>query len=725
MGSDVGRDAGGADGPLAPQFAALASAYGVATEYTDWRGRHTQVPAETVRAVLAALGVDAETPGAAAKALEEHGLATWRRPLPPCVVATAGRPAQLLAHVPSGEELDAVLDLEDGERRADVTFEPPTEAREVDGRRLEARPLTLPADLPLGWHRLRLVAARAQAEASVVVTPAYLGAPPALGDSRAWGFMTQLYQVRSARSWGLGDLADLADLAGWSGWELGAGFVLVNPLHAAEPVGHLEPSPYLPVTRRFVNPVYLRVEAIPEYAYLPAEDRTEVERLAAQQRKANILDEQLDRDAVWAAKRAALERVFAMPRSPGRQAAYAAFVEREGGGLEDFATWCALAEQHGLPWREWPADLQDPRSPAVARAREELAGRVDFWQWLQWALDEQLAAAQRTAREAGMPLGVVHDLAVGVHGGGADAWSLQDVLALGVSVGAPPDAFNQQGQDWAQPPWRPDRLAELGYAPYRDMIRTVLRHAGGVRVDHVMGLFRLWWTPHGMGPQQGTYVRFDFEAMVGILALEAARAGALVVGEDLGNVEPWVRDYLRERGVLGTSILWFERDWDADRPLRPEEWRELVLATVTTHDLPPTAGYLGGEHIRIRAELGLLERPVEEEREHDAAELRSWRALLGELGLLAPGADESAEVEALHRYLARTPARLLGVQLADAVGDRRAINQPGTSDEYPNWRLPLADASGRPVLLDDLVSARRVRTLAAAVSTAHGGPDER
>ncbi|MDP9397043.1 MAG: 4-alpha-glucanotransferase [Actinomycetota bacterium] len=701
---------------LSPELADLAAAYGVATEYSDWRGRHVQVSGATIHAVLAALGIDTSTSAATAAALEDRLLSPWRRLLPPCVVTTGGREAQLLAHVPAGEPIEVLFELEDGGRRADVPVGDAVEVREVDGRRLEARPLTLPADLALGWHRLRLTAGTAVADAPLAVTPAYLGAPPALGDERAWGFMTQLYQVRSARSWGLGDLADLADLAGWSGHELGAGFVLVNPLHAAEPVGPMEPSPYLPATRRFVNPVYSRVEAIPEYAYLPPADRTEVERLAARQRAVNSRDERLDRDAVWAAKRAALERVFAVPRSLGRQAAYAAFVEREGPGLEDFTTWCALAEQHGLPWREWPADLHDPGSPAVARARVELAGRVDFWRWLQWTLDEQLAAAQRGAREAGMPLGVVHDLAVGVSGGGADAWSLQDVLALGVSVGAPPDAFNQQGQDWAQPPWRPDRLAEVGYAPYRDMIRTVLRHAGGVRVDHVMGLFRLWWTPHGMAPQQGTYVRLDHEAMVGILALEADRAGALVVGEDLGNVEPWVRDHLRQRGILGTSILWFERDWDADRPLRPEEWRELALATVTTHDLPPTAGYLSGEHIRIRAELGLLERPVEEERAQDAAEIQSWRALLAELGLLAAGGDERTEVEALHRYLARTPARLLGVQLADAAGERRAINQPGTSDEYPNWRLPLTDGAGQAMLLEELVSSVRARALAAVMS---------
>ena len=714
-----------------PRLRELAAAYGVATAYDDWRGRHVVVPASTIRAVLSALGVEAPDDDAAARALEQRDLARWYRVLPPFVVTRQGRPASLHVHLPAGERPGLAVGLEDGGCR-ELAVGAAEESREVEGRLVECRRVALPQDLPLGWHELRVESGAGEGQgagrrAPLAVTPQRLELPPALREGRAWGFMTQLYQLRSRRSWALGDLADLADLAGWSARVLGAGFVLVNPLHAAQPVAPMEPSPYLPVTRRFVNPVYLRVEAVPEYAYLPPEARPAVERL----RDAATDDrlDRLDRDAVWAAKRAALELMHAVPRSPARQAAYDAYLEREGPGLSDFATWCSLAEVHGPDWRSWPEQLREPASPAVARAREELGERVGFHCWLQWLLDEQLASAQRVAREAGMPVGVVHDLAVGVQGGGADAWGLQDVLALGVSVGAPPDGFNQQGQDWAQPPWRPDRLAEAGYAPYRDLVRTVLRHAGGLRVDHVMGLFRLWWVPSGLGPAEGTYVSYDEEAMVGVLALEAHRAGALVVGEDLGNVEPRVREHLRERGILGTSILWFERDWESGRPLPPEQWRELCLATVTTHDLPPTAGYLAGEHLRVRAELGLLERPVEEERRRDADELRGWQQLLVELGLLphgdgGDGAGQPGEremVEALHRFLSRTPARMLGVQLADAVGDRRMINQPGTADEYPNWRLPLSDGSGRPLLLEEVLSDVRTRALAAAVAGEGGG----
>jgi 4-alpha-glucanotransferase len=707
---------------LSPDLIELAEAYGVATEFSDWQGEHAVVPRATVTAVLGALGVATETPESVRAALHDVREQPWRRTLPPSTVVASGERAEVAVHVPHGTSVQVRVLPEGG--GAPVVLEQvgrQARTREVGGRLVARVTVVLPPDLPLGWHQLeaRVGSQATRVEtAALVVTPASLGLPPSMdGHDRVWGFMTQLYTVRSRRSWSHGDLADLGALARWSAQDLGAGFLLVNPLHAPSPARPIEPSPYLPVTRRFVSPLYIRVEDIAEFADLTGADRTGVERIARRQQALNGADALIDRDAVWEAKREALALVHALGRGPDRAAQYAAFRAREGVGLRDFATWCALAEVHGASWDDWPAPLQDPRSAAVEQAREELADRDDFFAWLQWVVDEQLTAAHQRALDSGMPLGVVHDLAVGVHHDGADTWALQDVMARGVTVGAPPDAFNQQGQDWSQPPWRPDRLADAGYAPYRDMLRTVLRHSGGIRVDHVLGLFRLWWVPEGSSADQGTYVRFDHEALVGILALEAHRAGALVVGEDLGTVEPWVRDYLADRGVLGTSILWFEQDWDLGRPLPPESWRELCLAAVTTHDLPPTAGYLAGEHIRIRADLGLLTRSVEEERRIDAQERRAWLDLLVARGWLAADAreDEEAVVLALHRALAATPSRMLGVSLSDALGDRRAINQPGTGEEYPNWRLPMADGTGRPVLLDELVGSTRAASLAAAV----------
>ena len=698
-----------------PELTELARAHGVATEYWDWQGNHVVVSESTIVAVLAALGVDASSGDRARAALEAAELRSWRQVLPPVVVCRQGWTPWVPVHLDDGASVQVWLTLEGGGRREVRQVDRWVESRQVDGRAVGEATFEIPGDLPLGWHTLHARLEGGAVTTPLVVTPTRLTLPAALtGDHRAWGLMTQLYSVRSRRSWGVGDLADLGDMAAWAAADLGADFVLVNPLHAAEPVAPMEPSPYLPTTRRFVNPIYIRVEDIPEVAYMSAAERQFLEWHGDDARALNESDT-IDRDAAWEHKQVALRHVFHQPRSARRERAFAAFCDREGQGLVDFATWCALADKLGLPWTGWPEELHDPHGEAVARMHHDIAEDVQFHRWLQWVVDQQLEQVQHDAREAGMALGVVHDLAVGVHPEGADAWGLADALARDVTVGAPPDQYNQMGQDWSQPPWRPDRLEALGYAPYRDMLRTVLRHAGGIRVDHVIGLFRLWWVPAGKAPSEGTYVRYDHEALVGILALEAHRAGALVVGEDLGVVEPWARDYLKERGILGTSILWFEKD-EGGAPLPAERYRELCLATVTTHYLPPTAGYLAGEHIDLRESLGLLTRPLEEERAADEAARAEVLEVLRERGLLREGGSPHEVIEALHRFLSWTPARLLGVAVPDMTGDRRAMNQPGTDEEYPNWRLPLADGNGKPVLLEDLMASRWARRLARCVA---------
>ncbi|MFF7654566.1 4-alpha-glucanotransferase [Streptomyces sp. NPDC007983] len=719
--------------------ARLAELHGVATSYEPAPGRTVQVPEDTVVAVLAALGVDASTPRSVNDALDRHERRQRDRLLPPCVVLRpGGTPRQALPDglaeaLPDGTELR--VRTEDGAPRG---WGPAAAERPL--LPLGARPgaelppgaelslsteLSLGAELPpgtelpLGTHTLTAHAPDGRtATAALIVAPGRMPSPPA----RTHGFLVQLYSLLSARSWGMGDLGDLADLAAWSGRAFGTGFIQLNPLHSAvpgTPAAPTDPSPYRPSSRRFPDPVHLRVENVPEYAHLRGAARERADRLleaAAALRTSVLRDGALiDRDAVWALKREALELVRAVPLSPGRRAAYRDFLAERGQALEDHALWCALAETYGPDWRGWPDGLADPRSARTARARGEHLDRADFHSWLAWLTDDQLAAAQRAALDAGMGIGLVHDLAVGVHPSGADAWALQDVFASGMSVGAPPDAFNSRGQDWGLPPWRPDALAATGYAPYRELLRGLLRHAGALRIDHVMGLFRLWWVPEGRPPTEGTYVRYDADAMLGVLALEAHRAGAAVIGEDLGTVEPGVREALAGRGVLGTSVLWFERDWNGDgpaRPLAPEEWRADCLATATTHDLPSTAARLTGDHVALRHRLGLLARPLAAERAAEAAEVAEWTELLGRLGLLPEGpGDEEAAIRAVHRFLLRTPARMVGVWLPDAVGDRRPQNLPGTWDQYPNWRLPIADAAGRPMTLEDLASSPRLHAL--------------
>lgn len=696
-----------------PPLVELAGAYRVWTTFTDWRGRVVEVSAETLGAVLGALGADVTDPESA---LRNRVDAPWRRTLPPCAVVVEGSAGRLLVHVPDGAEVVVGVRREDGGEVELHQLEHVVPAREVDGARVGEAAFELPGTLPLGYHELVARSGDTVARAALIVTPPWLGVPDRLAERRAWGLAAQLYSVRSAASWGVGDLGDLGALGGFAGADLGADFVLVNPLHAAEPVAPLHPSPYLPSSRRFFHPLYLRVEDVPEYAALSPDDRDTVSGLGAEVRARAASVDAIERDPAWTAKRAALRILFAAPRRPERERDLAAFIAREGESLRLFATWSALAVHHGSDFREWPEELRDPSSPSVAAAAAGLADEIAFESWLQWLLDAQLAGAQDAAVASGMAIGTMHDLAVGVHPGGADAWRLRDAYAPTMSVGAPPDPFNQQGQDWGQPPWRPDALAEVAYAPFRELIAAVLRHAGGVRVDHIIGLFRLWWIPRGQGAQEGAYVYYDHEALIGILALEAYRAGAVVVGEDLGVVDPNARSYLRERGILGTSILWFEREGDG--PLPAERWREWCLATVTTHDLPPTAAYLDGEHVRLQHRLGLLTGPLDDDLAADVADRESWLAELRARGVLADDADTEDTVIALHRYLGLTPARLVGLSLTDAVGDRRTQNQPGTIDEYPNWRVPLSGPDGTPVTLEEVVASPRVRRIAGAVSDA-------
>jgi 4-alpha-glucanotransferase len=544
----------------------------------------------------------------------------------------------------------------------------------------------------------------------------YAAAPvlPALPSTRSWGFTVQLYSVRSRKSWGHGDLRDLADLAAWSARELGAGFLLVNPLHAAEPAPPLSNSPYLPMTRRYVSPLYLRIEDIPELARLSPMARKEVDKLAEPLLAASQTPELIDRNRVWAAKYRALKLIWSAGMTAEREESFTEFARREGSALADWSNWCALAELHGADSRRWPAELSDPGRARGATGVKRVAERAQFHAWLQWLADEQLARAHQVALTAGMPIGLITDLAVGVHPGGADAWAHRDLLVRGMSVGAPPDEFNRRGQDWAQPPFNPHQLVRTGGKPFAELLNASFRHAGGLRVDHVMGLMRLWWIPEGCSPADGAYVKYDHRMMVGTLAAEAANARALAIGEDLGTVDEWIRRYLASQHILGTELAWFARLPDGT-PKPPASWRRQIMATVGTHDVPPVAGFVAGDQVTVRARLGLLPNPEEEKIAADLAQAQ-WRDALRGEQLLPPSGEPSAEdlIVAMYGHVGLTPAQLVGVALADAVGDRRTQNIPGTSDEYPNWRIPLCDGEGKPVLLEDLPDRDLVRAVVQA-----------
>ncbi|WP_084351929.1 4-alpha-glucanotransferase [Millisia brevis] len=699
----------------------LARRCGLAIDYIGWDGRQRAVSEDTLEAVLRALDHPVDTVEELRAEIAATELAPWRDMLPPVVVTRAGRPAEVAVHVPHGAPAHAGVVLEDGVEidleQLDVWVDP----RTVDGVLTGRATFAIPTDLPLGWHTIRAgteVDGEARiAETPLAVTPDRLDTADHLGD-RLTGITTQLYSVRSTRSRGVGDFADLADLATIFGSEYDTDFVSINPVHAgAPPVAPFENSPYLPTSRRFVDPLYIRIEDIPEYGYLNPKVRAGIAETGRRFAHENVNPRRIKRSKVLRAKYDALAHIHQVPRSAAREYAYRSFLEREGESLELFAIWCVLRERLGADDPRWAQKAADPSGEWVRKQAAKHADRVDFYRWLQWVTQEQLATAQAAAREAGMRIGIVHDLAVGVASDGADAWALADTLARSVTVGAPPDVFNQMGQNWSQPPWRPDRLAQSAYRPFRDMIAAALRHAGGLRVDHILGLFRLWWIPAGMTPEQGTYVYYDHDALIGILALEAQQAGAVIIGEDLGVFEGYVQQYLSERGLLGTSILWFEHDDDVPRP--PEVYRNRAMTAVTTHDLPPTAGYLAGEHITLRDRLGLLERPVEEELALDAKRRNAVLDLARQRGLLSDEEAASTEgtIVALHRLIACTPSLLVAAALVDTVGEHRTQNQPGTDERmYPNWCIPLADADGKAVSVEQLSDNPRVRAVMAALA---------
>jgi 4-alpha-glucanotransferase len=551
----------------------------------------------------------------------------------------------------------------DGPPAARVRFVRPGDTSNVGGSaslRLEDGTILdltgrLPEDLPLGAHELT----DDTGTTTVFVIPAR--APQPL---RSWGWASQLYAVRSADSWGHGDLADLATLARWAAG-LGAAWVAHEPTGALRPPGPgggaLNNSPYSPSSRRYPSPLYLRVEEVPG-AELAGDA---LARAAAAGRALNN-DRRIDRDAVWALKQSVLEVVWNEVRPTWQPP--------DDPALERHATFCALAESYDGGWRTWPVGLRHPDSPDVAQFAAAHADRVGFWAWCTAATTAQLGAAGRAGA------GLVGDLAVGFDPDGADAWSDQDLLAGGCRIGAPPDDFAPDGQDWGLPPYVPWKLRADAYRPWLATLRAQMAHSSALRIDHVMGLFRLFWVPPGAGPTQGAYVTQYGSELLDLAVMEATRAGAVLIGEDLGTVEPVVRATLEDRGVLGYRIGWFE-----DTP--PAEWPTETLAATTTHDLPTVAGLWTGADAHRRGAAGLAVDPADDE------------LLRHRLRVLTSSPDERPTeqvVLAAESAVAGAPSLLAFATLEDACMVEERPNQPGTVDELANWRLAL------PVPLGDL-----------------------
>ena len=647
---------------LARPLIKLAKACGLATSFIDQLGTYTEISDAALVAVLKALDVDASSDEAIVRSMTQLEVENSKRLLPSTIVATTGKPTGITLNCSSDADITASIELEDGTAFGHFALLPNLNSGKPD--------LTIAPDLPMGYHTLTVTVDAEKSKAD---------------------------------------------------------FMLINPIHAGAPIPPLEPSPYLPESRRFLNVTYIRPQDIPEYATLPADVRAQVDALHDSVAARNDESTPMDINAAWEAKRPALRLIFEAGRNNKRELEFEHFKTTAGPDLDSFATWCLCFEVWGAPWGEnrwfFEKTIDDP---AVRQLVEEHHDLFEFNRWLQWIAAEQVNAAQQEALDHGMTLGLMQDMAVGVHGLGADAWANPERFASGgVTVGCPPDFYNQQGQDWGQPPFSPRYLEATGYQVYREMVHSMYEHAGAVRIDHVLGLFRLWWIPQGLGARNGAYVTYNHEAMLGVLAIEATRAGGMVVGEDLGTVPDYVRRILADHGVLGTDVEWFNRVDDspnAGDPYRaPKDYRKQALASVTTHDLPPTAGYLNFAHVKLREELHLLSEPVEAFAASAMAERTAMMNRLVENGYISQTVADDVEghvqeiVEAMHAMLTDTPSLLLQAALVDGVGECRSQNQPGTSREYSNWRVPLADSSGHVVHTDEVFDLPRVQSLAAVM----------
>ena len=713
----------------------LCARYGIAPEYNDIWGKRHAVPDANLIALLAEFEVDASSPERIEAAAREAHAAEWREALPPVVAieAHSARWSLPLRLTDPAKRLRWSLVEESGERhRGEAEPAALTERSSavLDRVTIRERRLELSVALPAGYHKLAIEGLAG--EVLVVAAPARCYRPRALVDGgRVWGPAVQLYALRSERNWGIGDFGDLARLVEQWG-ERGAGIIGMNPLHALFPHNPAHASPYSPSSRLQLNVLYIDVEAIEDFRECEAAQRR-VRSAEFQARLAQLRETPLvDYPGVAAAKLEILELLYAHFRERHLKAASARgqvfrdFQAQSGRPLRRHALYEALqAHFHARVatvwgWPVWPKAYRDHDSAEVARFAEKYVERIEYYEYLQWQAERQLARASERCRALGLAVGLYLDLAVSVDRAGSDAWTNQEMYASGASVGAPPDEFNPNGQNWGLPPLRPDRLREGGYRFFIETMRENMRDAGALRIDHVMGLMRLFWIPSDKTARDGAYVHYALDEMLAIVALESERNRCMVIGEDLGTVADEMRLALARYEVLSYRLLYFERGQGGEFKPSARYPRDALVA-VSTHDLATLAGWWVGRDLRLRLDLGLFPNEgVYEKQLIDRAQERVRLMLaLQHAGLLPPGMQPDATgsqkltpelVEAIHAFVANAPSRVMMVQVEDAIGVTEQANMPGTTEEHPNWKRKL------PETLDKLAASERVRNLAAALA---------
>ncbi len=686
----------------------LADAAGIETHYWDNHGNRHDASHETICGLLEAFGIAAATDAEVWASLTAFWRAPWMQLLSPVLALRQDEPVAIPLRAweeNSQRIIQWHLVLEDGTRRtgtcrlSDLIHD---DIAYFDNRRIFQHRLPLDS-LPCGYHTFRVEGE--EAATRLIVAPRRCFMPEGL--TRAWGLMVQLYALKSQGDWGIGDFSALQGLVDQVAAAGGAAIGL-NPLHALFLNLPENASPYSPCSRLFRNPLYLDVTAVPDFA-----ECAEAQALAASAEFGREIESAhanafVAYRAVASLKLAVLELLYTnfrathLTANTGRGIAFRSFVAEKGHQLEDFATFQALSEHYGpLDWSQWAPQHRDAKSEAVVAFRTTRADRIGFYQYLQWCCDEQFSVAAGRAKARGMAVGLYNDLAVSVDASSADYWMHSQQFAGGARVGAPPDPFNEMGQDWGLVPLNPIRLRETGYAYYREILAANMRHAGALRIDHVMGLTRLYLIPHGARPTEGAYVRFPLDDLIAVATLESQRNQCMIIGEDLGTVPEGFREKLAAANILSSRVLYFERGQAGYKP--SADYPRLAAVSVSTHDLATLGGFWQGEDLAAKARLGLFKTPDEEAAAH-AGRIEDKRQLLAALAAekLLPSGVTPADAghlawsveltAAVHAYLSRSPSTLMMVQLDDLVGQTHQANLPGSVTEYPNWRRRLVRA---------------------------------
>jgi 4-alpha-glucanotransferase len=718
----------------------LAQLYGIADSYLDYRAQPKQVSAESQTAILAALGIEAADDAAAEAAIHEYQTRRWTGFLPPVVVSGEGKPISVPIAVPvdlKAKKVDWNVMLEGGESRSGAVQLSKLSAIEdakVDNRSYRRLSVPLP-DLPIGYHTASFALDTGlQGTLRVVVTPEQCFEAAAIAEGkRLWGIAVQLYSLRADDNWGVGDFRDLRHLIRLSA-PLGCGIIGLNPLHALMPANPAHISPYSPSNRQFLNVLYISVEDVPDFAECePARKRVAETAFQATLKELRAT-RNVDYVRVAAAKFEILSLLYAsfrkrhLAESTPRGEAFRQFQEIQGEPLRLHAIYDALDGHLRLQgpqywgWPSWPEEYRDPTSSAVQRFARERAEDVEYFQYLQWLAAEQLAAAQSTAHQLGMAVGIYGDVAVGANPAGSETWSNRHLYLQGASVGAPPDALALKGQDWGIPPQDPNELRNQQYQPFVGLVRNMMRYVAALRFDHVMTLYRLWWVPRGMLSRDGTYVHYPLADLIAILALESQRNQCIVIGEDLGTVPEAMTEAMEHYNVNHYKVLMFEQLPDGTFK-KPDDYVKHAMAVVTTHDLPTLRGWWEGTDVTLRAQLDLyptdeLRQQAQDARVRDRVNL--LRALVA-AGLWhwnegEPLPDYSAALSrAVHAFIGLSSANIALLQIEDLIGMSDPVNVPGTDTEHANWQRKVTAS------LTDIFSSADTKDILAAMDTARKG----